>query len=47
MGPCHAELCPPVCGAGSRVGGAVQGSTPIAQTDLRPLEAKAGDARTG
>lgn len=41
----HAELCPPICGAG--VWGAVQRSTPTAQADLRPFEAKASDASTG
>lgn len=41
----HAELRPPVCGDG--VGGAVQGSTPTAEADLGPFEAKASDAGAG
>ena len=46
-GPCHAELCSSVCGAGDGVGRAFEGRTPTAQADLRPFEAKAGYASTG
>lgn len=47
MGPSHAKLCPPVCGAGDGGCGAIQRSAPTTQADFRPLEAKAGDSSTG
>lgn len=41
----HPELGPPARRQG--IGGAVQGGTPAAEADLRPLEAEAGDAGAG